>query len=108
MKTENIKLGDVVLLFYRLLCVTYGLVVLGSKSVHIFGFSVDILNIFLLVYVLTHFLLFLVKCKRVVKSIIGQMIDLTIVAAVLFSQPHLDFYSFSFIVLLFNSSLIIQ
>ena len=100
MKTENIKLGDVVLLFYRLLCVTYGLVVLGSKSVHIFGFSVDILNIFLLVYVLTHFLLFLVKCKRVVKSIIGQMIDLTIVAAVLFSQPHLDFYSFSFIVLL--------
>lgn len=100
MKTENIKLGDVVLLFYRLLCVTYGLVVLGSKSVHIFGFSVDILNIFLLVYVFTHFLLFLVKCKRVVKSIIGQMIDLTIVAAVLFSQPHLDFYSFSFIVLL--------
>lgn len=100
MKTENIKLGDIVLLFYRLLCVTYGLAVLDSNSVHIFGFSLDILNIFLLVYVLIHFLLFLVKCKPVVKSIIGQMIDLAIVAAVLFSQPHLDFYMVSFIVLL--------
>lgn len=100
MKTENIKLGDVVLLVYRLLFVTYGLVVLGPKCVHIFGFSVDILNIFLLVYVLAHLLLFLVKCKPAVKSIIGQIIDLAIVVAVFFSQPRFDFYMVSFIVLL--------
>lgn len=100
MKTENIKLGDIVLLFYRLMCVTYGLAALNSNKVYVQGFSVDILNIFLIVFLLIHLLLFFVKCKSVVKSIIGQMIDLAIVAAVLFSQPHIDFYTVSFIVLL--------
>lgn len=100
MKTENIKLGDIVLLVYRLLCVTYGFVALDSKNICVFGFSVDILNIFLVVYLLIHFLLLFVKCKSVVKSIVGQVIDLSIVAAVIYINKDLDFYTISFFILL--------
>ena len=100
MKTENIKIGDLVLFSYRILCVIYGLVALGSENVYVFGFSVDILNIFLVVYLLIHFLLLSIKDKPVVESIIGQLLDLAIVAAVLYIKKSLDFYTTAFFILL--------
>lgn len=76
MKIENIKLGDVVLLTYRLFAAVYGFIISKPIEVNAFGQDFDILWLFLLIYICLQILIIAYFRNRSIKSIVGQLVDL--------------------------------
>lgn len=100
MKSENIKLGDVVLLTYRLFAAVYGFIISKPIEVNVFGQNFDILWLFLLIYICLQILIIAYFRNRSIKSIVGQLVDLTLVVGWNCINPQIDFYAVSFFILL--------
>lgn len=100
MKIENIKLGDVVLWTYRLIVAIYGIIVSKPIQINVFSQSINILWILLSIYIGFQFAIIFCFKNRTAKSIVGQLVDLSLVAGWLYINPEMDFYTVSFIVLL--------
>ena len=100
MKSENIKLGDVVLLTYRLFAAVYGFIISKPIEVNVFGQNFDILWLFLLIYICLQILIIACFRNRSIKSIVGQLVDLTLVVGWNCINPQIDFYAVSFFILL--------
>ena len=100
MKIENIKLGDVVLLTYRLFAAVYGFIISKPIEVNAFGQDFDILWLFLLIYICLQILIIAYFRNRSIKSIVGQLVDLTLVVGWNCINQQMDFYAVCFFILL--------
>lgn len=100
MKIENMKLGDVVLWTYRLFTVVYGIIISKPFKINVFSQDINILWLFLFIYICLQLLIIGYFKNRSVKSIVGQLVDLALVIGWIYVNPQMDFYAVCFFILL--------
>lgn len=100
MKTKNIALNDMVLLIYRMSVILYCVIAFVPCNINCLGYSINLLLVFYSIYCFFQFALLLLIPPGWLKSIVGQIGDLLLLAAWLYTKQTLDIYAISFIVLL--------